>query len=116
MKTLLITLSFLLVSITGYTQANTNNFDIQVPNAFTPDGDGLNDTFYPYVWGHKSIDLYIFNRLGQLIYSESNGNGWDGKFREKECEQSVYVWQICVTDSSNISHNYIGTVTLLRVK
>ncbi len=117
MKTFFLILFLSMVSIFGYSQVvPNNNIDVRVPNAFTPDGDGLNDVFYPFVWGHKSLSFQVYNRLGQLVHNDIDASGWDGKVHENYCEQGVYVWKLCVFDQFDIPHYYYGIVTLLKVK
>ncbi len=69
-----------------------------VPNAFTPDGDGINDLFQPIMRANVSdYKLRIFNRWGQLVYVSSDQNeGWDGKILSSEitAEPGLYVWQM----------------------
>lgn len=68
-----------------------------LPNAFTPDGDGLNDTFgaipkYDYV---KRYHLSIFNRWGQLVFETTDiNNGWDGTYQGKPCMKGAYLYRI----------------------
>ncbi|MEO5967228.1 MAG: PKD domain-containing protein [Ferruginibacter sp.] len=68
--------------------------DLYVPSAFTPDKDGLNETFKPIPLGMKSLDLFkVFNRWGQLIYSSTNTEvGWDGKFKGTPQSPGTFVW------------------------
>lgn len=68
--------------------------DLYVPGAFTPDGDGLNETFRPIPIGMRSIDAFkVYNRWGQLIYSEKITNtGWDGRFKGILQDAGTYVW------------------------
>jgi gliding motility-associated-like protein len=92
---------------------------LYVPNAFTPDGDIYNSTFYPVLTaGYKSNDyeFLIFNRWGELIF-ESNtiGEGWDGTYKEHNCQDGVYTWKLVVGRSINGEQlEYTGHITLLR--
>ncbi|HDO27106.1 MAG TPA: gliding motility-associated C-terminal domain-containing protein [Bacteroidetes bacterium] len=71
-------------------------FDIYVPNAFSPDGDGLNDEFNMVSPAMLySYRLEIFNRWGQQIFETSDQNrGWDGTYKGKKSPAGVYVWKI----------------------
>ncbi len=85
--------------------------DIFIPNAFTPNGDGINDVFFPkggtLVTDPESYELLIFNRWGNLIFKTNDPNtGWDGN----NAEEDVYVWEI--KTSNGIYH--IGHVSLIR--
>ena len=68
--------------------------DLYVPSAFTPDKDGLNETFKPIPIGMKSVDVFkVFNRWGQLMYSSTNIEmGWDGKFKGIPQSPGTFVW------------------------
>jgi gliding motility-associated-like protein len=61
------------------------------PNAFTPDGDSLNDTFRPVTDQISSFKMYIFNRWGQLMYSTDDAaKGWNGKLNGEACPEGTY--------------------------
>jgi gliding motility-associated-like protein len=63
------------------------------PDAFTPNKDGLNDYFYPVMNQAVNLkSLKIFNRWGQLVYSESNRPGWDGTFGGNDQPVGTYVY------------------------
>lgn len=87
-----------------------------VPNAFSPNGDGLNDIFRPVAIGMKSIDVFrVYNRWGQMLYSGSgNGVGWDGKFGGRPQEAATYVWYAEGVDYLNNTVKKKGTVILVR--
>ena len=90
-----------------------------LPNAFTPNGDGLNDEFkpvqrYDFV---KTYHLYIYNRWGQLLFETSDINtGWDGNFKGEPVQQGTYVYKIVYTAYSTGSEpqTTAGNVTLVR--
>ncbi len=92
---------------------------IDVPNSFTPNGDGVNDYFFPRQLLGKSIasfSMKIFNRWGQLIFetTKTDGRGWDGKFNGKDQPSGVYIYQIQAVLDNARQENYTGNVTLLR--
>jgi gliding motility-associated-like protein len=92
---------------------------LDVPNAFTPDGDNMNDYFFPRQWLSMSVTTFkmiIYNRWGQEIYSTTNinGRGWDGKFNGVDQPQGVYVYVIDVAFKDGRSEHKQGNVTLLR--
>ena len=66
-----------------------------IPNAFSPNGDGLNDTFGAIGEGITEYNIQIFNRWGELIF-ESNDmrTRWDGKHRNEIVPMGVYVYKI----------------------
>jgi gliding motility-associated-like protein len=88
-----------------------------VPNAFSPNGDGVNDVLMPRIVGYKQINFFhIFNRYGQKVYTSTNDNypGWDGKQGGQMAELGVYYWVINVTDKDGNKVVQKGDVTLLR--
>src|SRR5690606_17946782 len=69
-----------------------------IPNAFSPNGDGLNDEFLPFNENLISFNMQIYNRWGEMIYNNSNSNrGWNGLFQGKLCQQGVYMYVISYT-------------------
>lgn len=72
-----------------------NNFNpIPIPNAFTPNNDGLNDTFKPFSSNVSEYKMYIFNKLGEKVFESNDINiGWDGYFKGKIIQDS-YVYKI----------------------
>lgn len=97
------------------------DFGIYVPNAFTPNGDGLNDTFFPKGFGIVKYQLQIFDRWGERIYETKEFNaGWDGTHHGKGinygkiCEDGVYTWLINVTNVFGKAHELKGHVTLIK--
>ncbi len=86
-----------------------------VPNAFTPNPDGINDVFQPYGMNIRDYELYIFNRWGgQIFRSETKNQPWDGKFNGKVAGMGVYVWVLLYTDQYGFKHRAMGRVTLLK--
>jgi gliding motility-associated-like protein len=89
-------------------------FTVYVPNAFTPNNDGYNDSFIPIVNGSEGFVFSIFNRWGDMIYQSDNGSPWDSKYKGKEVQQDVYIWKLIVVDKRKIKHEYTGHVTVIR--
>ncbi|OFY48197.1 MAG: hypothetical protein A2W85_03270 [Bacteroidetes bacterium GWF2_41_31] len=91
-----------------------------IPNAFTPNGDGLNDVFgaIPRLDYVNRFHISIYNRWGQLIFDTSNLNqGWDGTFKGEACQAGVYVYRIVYQDfGMGPQENKVmeGTVVLVR--
>lgn len=69
--------------------------EILMPNAFSPNGDGLNDRLRPVWRGIAQVRYFrIFNRFGQLIFETSDPQiGWDGRFKGKDQLPGNYVWE-----------------------
>ncbi len=91
---------------------------IYVPNAFTPNSDGLNDGFKALGVGIEAFKMQIFDRWGKMIFESDDINtGWDGsvgKSDAAESKQDVYVWKVKVKDVNHNDHDLIGHVTLLK--
>ncbi|MEY3059757.1 MAG: hypothetical protein RL000_1109, partial [Bacteroidota bacterium] len=73
-----------------------DSYDIFVPRAFTPNGDGYNDRLYPFKVGIKTMLVFkIYDRLGNLIYDNKNAgsaDGWDGTFMGRKLPYGVFIW------------------------
>jgi gliding motility-associated-like protein len=69
---------------------------IAVPNAFTPNGDGLNDFLYPLnAFKADQLEFKVYNRLGQLVYQSHDWTEkWDGTFHGKPQDAGVFVWTL----------------------
>jgi gliding motility-associated-like protein len=89
-----------------------------IPNAFTPDGDGVNDTFMALYNGNDILHftMEVYDRWGGRIFrSENILIGWDGKKNGKECPGGVYVYKIVFSvDSIPGNQERVGTVALVR--
>lgn len=93
---------------------------IKLPNAFTPDGNGLNDEFR-VVSNNDVVDfsMWIYNRQGVIVYqSKDIFEGWDGKHLGKLCSQETFVWNITFSYYNEtgklINEVKKGFVTLIR--
>lgn len=92
---------------------------LYLPNAFTPDGNGLNETFRPYGEEVDFVDNYnmkIFNRWGEKIYETNEvDKGWDGSYKGEKVPAGVYVWKIEAKELHGKKvHKTMGSVTLIR--
>jgi len=93
-------------------------FEIYIPNAFSPNGDGVNDFFQ--VWSNGlpifKFQISIFDRWGGEVFSSSGiDNGWDGKKNGKDCPGGVYVYKIVYSvDGVPGNQERVGTVMLVR--
>lgn len=92
------------------------NCDGEIPNVFTPNGDGVNDNFYFNPYNYESYQCSIYNRWGQLICEISNIDYWDGKHcsSDKECPGGTYFYILEYRTLNSIEGNKAGYVQLLR--
>jgi len=69
---------------------------IAVPNAFTPNGDGLNDFLYPLnAFKADNLDFKVYNRLGQLVFESHDWTQkWDGTIKSEPQDAGIYVWTL----------------------
>jgi gliding motility-associated-like protein len=90
-----------------------------IPNVFTPNGDGVNDYFYPKQLLSKGVvgfSMSVFDRWGQKVFESNtpNGRGWDGKFNDKIQPMGVYIYQMSVIMKNGRTEEFTGNVTLVR--
>ena len=104
----------------AYTVVIDPYFSVFVPNSFTPDGDGVNDNFFPVLMDHdpKQFELTIFDRWGGKVFeSTTYEKAWTGGYMNggDPLPTGVYVWRLVT--ASIVNHNrkeYIGHVSLLK--
>lgn len=89
--------------------------EIYIPNAFSPDGDHVNDVFRIRGNTFNTMHLVIYDRWGEKVFETNNyREGWDGIYKGKAAEPGVYMYYVELTcfDKSTFFHK--GNVTLLR--
>ena len=86
-----------------------------VPNAFTPNGDALNDLFKPQVFGRvENYQFTVYNRYGEVVFtSREKGKGWNGKVMGIVQQSNVFVWT-CSYTLAGEKQLQKGTVSLIR--
>jgi gliding motility-associated-like protein len=93
------------------------NCYIAVPNAFTPNNDGINDYLYPLnAYKAKDLIFKVYNRFGQLLFQTTDWtNKWDGSFKGQGADPATYVWVLQYTniDTGNRVEQK-GTTVLIR--
>ncbi|WP_448701518.1 gliding motility-associated C-terminal domain-containing protein [Mucilaginibacter sp. AW1-3] len=100
-------------AVTG--QALNQTDDIYVPNAFTPNGDGNNDVVYVHSEGIKTLNFYVYNQWGQMIFSSAEkNNGWDGTYKGAKEPLGVYTYFLKAVMNNGHEVNKKGTITLLK--
>lgn len=94
------------------------DFTMYIPNAFTPNGDGVNDIFQPKGMGWKpdQYEFLIYDRWGNLIFKTKDYTaGWDGMLKGSLCPSDVYVYKIKAVSHANSSRKeFAGHVTLMK--
>jgi len=101
-------------AVTGTASYPQNNI-IYVANTFTPNGDGKNDVVYVHSNSIKSMNFYVYDQWGELLFKSSSLlAGWDGTFKGTREPVGVYVYfvQATMNDGSHLTKK--GTITLLR--
>lgn len=91
-------------------------YSVDVPTAFTPNGDGVNDIIYVRGWGIQNLQEFkIFNRWGQLVFETTDINeGWDGFFRGELQNSETYVYTVVAELYSGQLVTKQGNLNLLR--
>ena len=86
-----------------------STFTIYIPNAFSPNNDGVNELFYPFspAGTVESYTMQIYNRWGELIY---DGLEWHGR----DQQPGVYVYAVNINFAYGVSKSYFGSVTLVK--
>ncbi|QQL50415.1 gliding motility-associated C-terminal domain-containing protein [Mucilaginibacter ginkgonis] len=93
----------------------TTNERVFVPNAFSPNGDGRNDTFNVYGASISAVSMYVYNQWGQLLFRTDNPTqGWDGTYKGVAQPVGVYVYFVKATLTDNTTISKKGTITLIR--
>jgi gliding motility-associated-like protein len=88
---------------------------VYAPNAFTPNGDMINDIFIPVYKNIRHATLRIFDRWGQLLFETSELNkGWNGIYNNSEAFSGMYIYSVTYTGMDNTTQSLSGNVTLLR--
>jgi gliding motility-associated-like protein len=91
------------------------DFDIFLPNGFSPNGDNVNDIFLLRGRGIKDFILNVYDRWGELIFTSNNLNyGWDGTFNSKPLMSGTYVYTLSYTNFKNVNKFTKGNLTLIR--
>ena len=95
-----------------------DSYEIVIPNAFTPNNDGYNDTFRPIYYGFKYLKMQIFDTWGTLIYTEESTSnelvGWGGRIGNKDGENGNYFYQVSGNTHTEEKFSKNGAFTLLR--
>lgn len=93
-----------------------NEARIEMPNVFTPNEDGVNNTYQPEtIQNVNDYHLVILNRWGEIVYETNDLNqGWNGQFKEKDCTNGIYFWRVDYSQLNNSKKSKSGFLTLIR--
>ena len=113
----------------GFGQQTTSSLVLYIPNCFSPNNDGNNDTFGPIGMTEipNSFEMFIYNQRGMLIFTSDNINDqWDGSYscttKTNEVDflpnninniLGVYIYIINLVDAFNKTFTYSGQITLI---
>jgi gliding motility-associated-like protein len=102
----------------------TKDYMFYIPNSFTPNGDGINDSFYGKGLGITEYEMWIFDRWGNILFNcKVNGPPqslpcmWNGTVAGGTniiVHEDVYVWKVHFLNVFGTTHDYIGTVTVVK--
>ncbi len=92
---------------------------LDMPNSFTPNGDGINEYFWPrqeLSQGIVAFRMMVYNRWGQKVWETTrpDGRGWEGRFNGEAQPTDVYIYQVEAELKNGFRERYQGNVTLLR--
>ncbi len=89
--------------------------DILIPNAFSPNGDNINDVFMPKTLNVISFSMQIYTRLGQYVFETHDiSEGWDGRINGQYAKSDAYFYLIRYMGQSGQEHIRKGFVNLIR--
>lgn len=88
-------------------------YSIYLPNSFTPNNDGINDTWKPQIESLKNAELMIFNRWGEILFKQDGPVcEWDGTYKGDVCQEGIYYYHIAVKSFENKAYYYKGFIYL----
>ena len=91
-------------------------YSLKMPTAFTPNGDGINDSFSPVFLGFVEMTIDIYDTWGSIVYTEKGETlkGWNGKVKDLDAENGNYYFKL--TAKTFYNHTIIekGTLTLIK--
>ena len=89
---------------------------VYIPNAFSPNGDGINEVFEVQAIGVNEFEMQVFDRWGSIIFNSSNKDyGWDGRsFSGEEFNNGTYMYHVYLTDVNGKPWVYNGEINLLK--
>lgn len=114
-------LFFLLICSVSLEAQKTDTLEcdstVFIGNTFTPNDDGMNDTFQPVFSQQPAVyEFQIYNRWGELIFvSDQPAKGWDGSFKNVPATTDTYIWKLKYRyEHETALYECSGQVMLLR--
>ncbi len=104
-------------SQTASFQITVNTPFFNVPNAFTPNGDGTNDALKVLSANGANFDVItfkVFNRWGQVVFNSTDKNGWDGTANGTALPQDTYIYQAVIRLPDGTQQEFRGEALLIR--
>jgi len=93
----------------------SKDYNIYIPNVFTPNEDGTNDVFLVYGTGITKLEVIVFDRWGEKLFTSNEQiKGWDGKYKGVDLKEDVYPYQVIFNTLDGKKHTKTGHVTLLK--
>jgi gliding motility-associated-like protein len=101
------------ISLSEADSCNCENF--YIPNAFSPNGDGLNEVHYIYGGCFKEFHFMVYNRWGDKVFESQNQlSGWNGSFNGKLLDPAVFVYYFKAVTIGNKIVSRKGSLTLVK--
>lgn len=102
-------------SFTDSVEINVTESLLEVPNVFTPNGDGVNDEFRVTFRSLESFHCWVYNNWGKLVYEWTDpARGWDGRVNGKKAPSGTYFYIIKARGTDGVNHNKKGDVSIIR--
>ncbi|WP_460514738.1 PKD domain-containing protein [Cyclobacterium sediminis] len=92
------------------------DYFLETPNVFTPNGDGVNDTYFPKFVHVDHLVFTVMNKWGEILYHSEDltDNGWDGTYRGQKSSPGNYVYKLNYTTADGRDFSETGAFMLLE--
>ncbi len=119
-KNTLLVIVLFLFCLQSFGQSNlvedsVTTYEISVPDVFSPNGDGINDSLFIIAERIQSASFKVYNRWGQIMYETDDYNiAWSGETDGRACAEGVYYWELEAIIAGSDGMKMSGNVTLMR--